>query len=151
MLIALFWLEIGRCRGHNWLNGNQAIWFKEYLNVVNRHITPFSSVSIFEVNTTPIKWLQLKVPRLKKNAAASKRGNMMDYYQIRFSNQGWGRHFYRCAGNKGNYLFPWFNEIYSHALSRLLSTNGISKTPKPDQGRQFGISQLHQSKSVIPI
>ena len=23
-LIALFWLEIGRCRGRNWLNGNQA-------------------------------------------------------------------------------------------------------------------------------
>ena len=25
-LIALFWLEIGRCRGRNWLNGNQALW-----------------------------------------------------------------------------------------------------------------------------
>ena len=24
-LIALFWLEIGRCRGRNWLNGNQAL------------------------------------------------------------------------------------------------------------------------------
>ena len=24
-LIALFWLEIGRCRGRDWLNGNQAI------------------------------------------------------------------------------------------------------------------------------
>ena len=24
-LIALFWLEIGRCRGHDWLNGNQAL------------------------------------------------------------------------------------------------------------------------------
>ena len=24
-LIALFWLEIGRCRGCNWLDGNQAI------------------------------------------------------------------------------------------------------------------------------
>ena len=23
-LIALFWLKIGRCRGRNWLNGNQA-------------------------------------------------------------------------------------------------------------------------------
>ena len=23
-LIALFWLEIGRCRGRNWLDGNQA-------------------------------------------------------------------------------------------------------------------------------
>ena len=23
--IALFWLEIGRCRGRNWLNGNQAL------------------------------------------------------------------------------------------------------------------------------
>ena len=26
MLIALFSLEIGRCRGRNWLNGNQALW-----------------------------------------------------------------------------------------------------------------------------
>ena len=24
-LIALFWLKIGRCRGRNWLNGNQAL------------------------------------------------------------------------------------------------------------------------------
>ena len=24
-LIALFWLRIGRCRGRNWLNGNQAL------------------------------------------------------------------------------------------------------------------------------
>ena len=24
-LIALFWLEIGRCRGRKWLNGNQAL------------------------------------------------------------------------------------------------------------------------------
>ena len=24
-LITLFWLEIGRCRGRNWLNGNQAL------------------------------------------------------------------------------------------------------------------------------
>ena len=24
-LIALFWLEIGRCRGRNWLYGNQAL------------------------------------------------------------------------------------------------------------------------------
>ena len=24
-LIALFWLENGRCRGRNWLNGNQAL------------------------------------------------------------------------------------------------------------------------------
>ena len=23
-LISLFWLEMGRCRGRNWLNGNQA-------------------------------------------------------------------------------------------------------------------------------
>ena len=24
-LIALFWLQIGRCRGRNWFNGNQAL------------------------------------------------------------------------------------------------------------------------------
>ena len=24
-LLALFWLKIGRCRGRNWLNGNQAL------------------------------------------------------------------------------------------------------------------------------
>ena len=28
ILIALFWLEIGRCRGRNWLNGNQALSMK---------------------------------------------------------------------------------------------------------------------------
>ena len=28
-LMALFWLEIGRCRGRNWLNGNQALWQKQ--------------------------------------------------------------------------------------------------------------------------
>ena len=25
LLIALFWLKIGRCRGRNWLYGNQAL------------------------------------------------------------------------------------------------------------------------------
>ena len=39
------------------------------------------------------------------------------------------------ACNKGNYLFPFFNEIDSGALSRLLSTNGMCRTPKQDQGR----------------
>ena len=29
-LIALFWLKIGRCRGRNWLNGNQALgWLSD--------------------------------------------------------------------------------------------------------------------------
>ena len=30
-LIALFWLEIGRCRGRNWLDGNQALLMSDML------------------------------------------------------------------------------------------------------------------------
>ena len=42
-LIALFGLEIGCCRGRNWLNGNQALTcFIEVRMIVNEHFSALS-------------------------------------------------------------------------------------------------------------
>ena len=38
-LIALFWLEIGRCLGRNWLNGNQAFIIQNLVVVSLQRLT----------------------------------------------------------------------------------------------------------------
>ena len=68
-LIALFWLKIGRCRGRNWLNGNQALLLRLW-NVLFRKKNEYSleahrfkslvSIKLFTWNTVTIMGVQDK-------------------------------------------------------------------------------------------
>ena len=52
-LIALFWLKIGRCRGRNWLNGNQALLAFALIKT-KQSTKPISHIFIFFLSISDI-------------------------------------------------------------------------------------------------